>query len=113
MRKGIYGLRVKIRKRKRLLHETTPRRELTERPWANKGQKCDHLRNDAAARAASSGINGRRGDGFSLGRVRGEGEERSEGIHCCVCVCGLRDALNLSEAKKLILALLLYLVSLS
>ena len=30
MRKGIYGLRVKIRKRKRLLHERIPHGELTK-----------------------------------------------------------------------------------
>ena len=47
----------------------------------------NRLRDDAAGTVASSGgINGSRGGGFSLGDVRDDGEERSEGIHWCMCL---------------------------
>jgi hypothetical protein len=49
------------------------------------GQKQDRLGDDAAPTGASTtGINGSRGGGLMLGSVRDDGEERSEGIHCCV-----------------------------
>ena len=48
------------------------------------------LGNDAAAVASSAavGINGSGGGGLSLGNVRGNGEERSEEIHCDVWFVG-------------------------
>ena len=106
----MYGLYARIRKRNGLLDGTNPRGRLPKTlDWrrANLGQKHDPLRDDAAAGAARAGINGSRG-GLRLGGVRGGGEERSEEIHCCVGVCELRDAMNLSEAERLIHVLLLY-----
>jgi hypothetical protein len=78
--------------------------------WANvsrkDGQKQDYLRNGATAAGSSIGINGSWWGGLKLGGVRGDGEERSEEIHCCVCgvVCvlrGLRDAMKLSDDERL------------
>jgi hypothetical protein len=53
--------------------------------WAKVGQKQDSLRDNAAAPGSSISINGCGGGGLKLGSVRGDGEERSEGIHCCLC----------------------------
>jgi len=78
---------------------------------ANIGQKHDRLRDDATGAATCSSIDGTRGGGFSLGGVRDDGEERSEGIHLCMCECELKDV-NLSEAEMLIRGLLLYIASL-
>jgi len=56
-----------------------------EQMFREDGKKQDHLGDDAAATGASTtGINGSRGGGLMLGSVRDDGEERSEGIHCCV-----------------------------
>jgi hypothetical protein len=40
--------------------------------------------------------------------LRGDGEERSEEIHCCECVRGMRDAMKLCEDQKVGQAHLLY-----
>jgi hypothetical protein len=54
--------------------------------WVNVGKiKQDSLRDDAAAPSSSVGINGCRGGGLKLGLVGDDGEERSEGIHSCLC----------------------------
>ena len=52
-------------------------------------EKHDHLRDDAPTIAAAAGsLDGSLGCGSSLGGVISNGcEERSEGIHWCVCVC--------------------------
>ena len=53
------------------------------------GQERDHLSNNAATTAAASCIDGSGwGGGLGLGDVGGDGEELSEEIHWCDCVCG-------------------------
>ena len=82
-------LRTRIRNQNKLL-DGTFHHTLTENLQNGVGrmsrQKQDRLGDDAAAAGASStGINGGRGGGLVLGSVGDDGEERSEGIHCCLC----------------------------
>ena len=87
----MYGLRARIRKRKKASRRDHPTRMLTvshqiglSEYWS---KNHDHLRDNAEgtdAAAACSSIDGSLGGGFSLGGVINDGEERSEGIHWCV-----------------------------
>jgi hypothetical protein len=108
----MYGLRTRIRKRKKLLngtfHKSAHRKSSDWRFSRGDGQKKDRLRDDAAAGATSAGIDGGRGGRLMLGGGRGEGEERSEGIHCCYVVRGLKDAMELRDAERLSFALSFY-----
>ena len=84
---GMYGLRARIRKRKKASRRDDLARTLTVSHQiglkANIGQKHGRLRDNAAGTtAACSSIDGSlRGGGFSLGGVIDDGEEQSEGIH--------------------------------
>jgi hypothetical protein len=51
-------------------------------------QRQDSLRDDAGrtrAYLSDVGFNGSRRGGLRLGGIGGDGEERGEEIHCCVC----------------------------
>ena len=73
----------------RKARQDVPTRALTVSHQIGLGRisvKHDRLGDDAARAGACSCVDGTRGSGFSLGGVRDDGEERSEGIHLCVCV---------------------------
>ena len=63
-------------------------RALTKVYWIDIGTTV--LYDDAAGAGASISIsiNGCRVDGLGLGGVGCEGEERSEGVHCCMMCVG-------------------------
>ena len=87
----MYGLRARIRKRKKASRQDHPITVLTISHQigliANIGQKHNRLRDDARYRLTTAAcIDGSLGGGFSLGGVINDGEERSEGIHWCVCM---------------------------
>lgn len=66
--------------------------KLIELTFGDDRQKQNRLCNDAADPILNAIISinwGRRG-GIRLGNVRGGGEERSEEIHWCWCVCDSR-----------------------